>query len=169
MDFNTFMVSADEILPGLWLGNEATSQSPDFMHQNKIKLVVNASKDIPSKFLDRDLNHGKIYYIRVPVDDPGIGGVKFGQKNKDVSVMRKSLPLVLQVILKARQKGWNVLVHCHAGAQRSAIIVASYLLTRGYAMTPDDAITQVIRKRSIAFFGGSSVNFKAIFDDLARS
>jgi predicted protein tyrosine phosphatase len=150
IDPNNIIVSADEILPGLWLGNEAASQSASFMKKHKIGLIVNATKHIPSKFL------GKIHYIRVPVNDPGI----HSGDNEDVDIMRISLPLVLAYIYKFRRAGKNVLVHCHAGAQRSAIIVAAYLLFRKHAKNINDAINQVIKHRGIAFFGGSSVNFR---------
>jgi len=159
MDFNTFMVSVDEIVPGVWLGNEAASQSEEFIRKQGIRLVVNASKNIPSKFI------GKIHYIRVPVDDPGIGGVRFGVKNRDVHIMRKSLRTVLNIIHRARRRGWPVLIHCHAGAQRSAIIAAAYLLDSGEVSTPDEAIKMVVQKRRIAFFGGYSVNFRDVLRD----
>jgi protein tyrosine/serine phosphatase len=154
MDINHYIVSADEILPGLWLGNEATSQNEEFMKKHNIAVIVNASRDIPSKFL------GNIYYIRVPVDDPGY--VRGDDKN--VKIMRKSLPLVLEIIKRALLRGINVLVHCHAGAQRSAIIVAMFLLKNGHARSSDHAVELVVQKRPIAFFGGDSVNFHAVFD-----
>jgi hypothetical protein len=150
IDPNEFIVSVDEILPGLFLGNQATSQSLDFMRKHKIALVVNATKHIPSPFL------GAIHYLRVPVNDPGI----HNGNNEDVEIMRASLPVVLSAIRAFRLRGRHVLVHCHAGAQRSAIIVAAYLLHRGYVQTPEEAISQVIKKREIAFFGGDSVNFR---------
>lgn len=157
MDINTHIISADEILPGLWLGNEATSQSAQFMRDKNIRVIVNASQNIPSKFI------GQIYYIRVPVDDPGIYGIREGERNIDVKIMKKSLPLVLGYIDRARKWNMNILVHCHAGAQRSATIVAMYLWKCGHAHTANDAIQQVIKKRSIAFFGGDSVNFRQVF------
>lgn len=158
MDYNKYILSVDEILPGLWLGNEATSQSEKFMKENKISLIVNASKNIPSKFL------GDIHYIRVPVDDPGVLG-KTEKDNDDVRIMKKTLPVVLRLIYEFRKNKKHVLIHCHAGAQRSAIIMAAYLLYRQYAKHSDDAIKKVIQKRGIAFFGGDSVNFRKVFED----
>ena len=151
VDHNYHVISVDEILPGLWLGNEAASQSEQFMIKNNIKLIVNATKDIKSKFLN------KIHYIRVPVGDPG--KVYSVSQNEDVYVMNECLPLVLNKILAARQRGWNILIHCHAGAQRSAIIAAAYLLFRHHATDPRDATEQIVQKRNIAFFGGKSINF----------
>jgi protein-tyrosine phosphatase len=157
MDVNQIVESADEILPGLWLGNQATSQSKNFIKNNKISLVVNATKHVDSKFL------GDIHYIRVPVNDPGVLGIA-SEGNEDVEIMKKSIPLVLKQILKFRKGGRNVLVHCHAGAQRSAIIVLAYLLYRGHFNNIDKAINYIVSKRPIAFFGGSSVNFIKVFN-----
>jgi rhodanese-related sulfurtransferase len=152
VDFNTFIVSVDEIIPGLWLGNEAVSQSEEFVRSHNIGMIVNATKNVHSKFL------GKVHYIRVPVDDPGILG-RVQQDNEDVKIMKEVLPYVLTRIALFRKHGKPVLIHCHAGAQRSAIIAAAYLLHRGYAKSSDEAIHKIIQKRSIAFFGGDSVNF----------
>jgi protein-tyrosine phosphatase len=157
-DFNYSLISADEILPGLWLGNRAVSQSEEFMRQNNISVIVNATKDIPSKFL------GRRFYMRIPVDDPGALSPAHMPHNDDIKYMKAVMPLVVDFILRARSQGKNVLVHCHAGAQRSAIIVAAYLLHRGHARSVPEAIRHVIQKRSIAFFSGQSVNFRAVFD-----
>lgn len=157
MDFNNIIESADEIIPGLWLGNEAISKSKDFMIKNNISLIVNATKNIESSFL------GKIHYIRVPVDDPGIIGRAYPE-NENVKIMKECLPLILNQIYNFRKHKKNVLVHCHAGAQRSAIIVLAYLLYRNYTSNVSEAIEFIIKKRSIAFFGGKSVNFIKIFE-----
>jgi hypothetical protein len=156
MDYNTFIESVDEIIPGLWLGNEAISQSEAFMKKNNIKLIVNATKNIPSKFL------GKIHYVRVPVDDPGILSARVESMDEDVKMMKESLSLILYVISRFHKKKCNILIHCHAGAQRSAIIVAAYLLYSGTVDNPQKAINQIIEKRGIAFFGGRSINFRNV-------
>lgn len=149
MDANILVESADEILPGLWLGNQAASQSEKFIKSNKISLIVNATKHVDSKFL------GHVHYIRIPVNDPGVSNYD----NADVDIMKQCLPLVLKKILYFRSKGLRVLVHCHAGAQRSAIIVLAYLLYRGHFKNVTDGSKYIVSRRPIAFFGGDSINF----------
>lgn len=149
MDPNTYQVSVHEILPGIFLGNQATSQSERFMVENKIDLVINCTKHLPSKFL------GKIRYLRVPVNDPGLSEVH----NEDTLVMQRCLPLVGGVIHAFRKKGKKILIHCHAGMQRSAIVAAYYLYASGEKPTWDKAIAEIIRIRPIAFQGGKSINF----------
>jgi len=158
MDYNHFVESADEILPGIWLGNEAVSQSRNFMKKNRIKLIVNATKNIPSKFL------GKIHYIRVPVDDPGTLSARAEHIDENITIMRESLPIILMAIHKFHSKGHPILIHCHAGAQRSAIITAAYLLYIQAEKTTQDSIEKIISKRGVAFFGGRSVNFRSVLN-----
>lgn len=161
MDPNSYLVSVDEIIPGLWLGNEAASQDADFMRRANIRLVVNATNEVPSKFL------GSIHYLRVPVNDPGIFGYMghTDTLHPDVHIMRECLPRVLACIRKFRSKGYPVLIHCHAGAQRSAIIAAAYLIHTGRCRSPAQAYKKIVNRRSVAFFGGASVNFRKALEE----
>ena len=51
----------------------------------------------------------------------------------------------------------KVLIHCMAGAQRSAAVAACYLVAK-HNCKPEDAIAYIKSKRHIAFLG--HVNFK---------
>ena len=137
---------ANKIMKGLWLGDEDASSDYKFLKNNKITVVINATMSVPNKFSKRGIT-----YIRVPLDD--------SLKMVDINKMTAYLPYIIQTLRRfhvAEKK--NILVHCHAGMQRSAIIVASYLC-RYYKMTPDKAIKKVIEKRPVAFLGGESINF----------
>lgn len=69
---------------------------------------------------------------------------------------------VLEKIHKARLKGINVLVHCHAGMQRSCALVAMYLI-KYYKMTPDEVFKFLPTKRPIAFLPQPTFR-KAIYE-----
>ena len=56
-------MSANEIIPNLFLGDIVTSRSKEFMDSMNVKMVVNCTKNIP--FLENC--HFK--KVRVPVDD----------------------------------------------------------------------------------------------------
>jgi len=114
-DKNLDTVSADEVLPGLWIGNQASSQSVEFMKKNSIKTVFNTTKHIP--FVPNMVE------IRIPVNDPG-PFCDIGQD--DVARMYRALPCGVDMLHHALRKG-AVLVHCHAGMQRSAALVTAYL------------------------------------------
>jgi protein-tyrosine phosphatase len=69
---------------------------------------------------------------------------------------------VLEKIHKARLKGINVLVHCHAGMQRSCAVVAMYLI-KYYKMTPEEVFKFLPTKRPIAFLPKPTFH-KAIYE-----
>ena len=131
---------ADEILPGLWLGNIVASQSGEFLQGKSIKAVFNCTKNIP-------FYEGSRTLYRIPVDD-----------NLQEEEIRNMELWSFEAVYKLRleHKKGPVLVHCHAGMQRSACIVAMYLIAiKGLQV--EQAITYIKQRRPIAFTPG--VNF----------
>jgi len=80
--------------------------------------------------------------IRIPVDDHP---TECERMLKYIESTR-----VLEKIHECRMKSKPVLVHCHAGIQRSAAIIACYII-KYYKMTPKEAIHFIQTKRPIAF------------------
>jgi predicted protein tyrosine phosphatase len=146
-DHNIYNASADEIMPGIWVGNEAASQSARFMEMANIGLIINATTHIVSKFL------GSIYYMRVPVNDAA----------EENDKMHVCMGVAVRAIARARAVGMGVLIHCHAGMQRSAAICAAYILYArpDLAITPADACLRICEARPLAFNYGKNVNFAA--------
>lgn len=137
----------DEIIPNLWLGSEDAALSTSFVTEKKIKGVINCTPSVPNKFKV----HG-VHYTRVSLDD--------SLKIKDINKMTLYLPYIVQQLRNIHhKKKHKVLVHCHAGMQRSAIVVAAYLV-QYYNKTPSEAIKYIISKRPIAFLNGDSINFE---------
>ena len=85
--------------------------------------------------------------------------------------MSADLPNVVSFIHNARIQGKNVLVHCHAGIQRSSTIVAAYLIKhiivciQPSCIQPkckyNAAIAYIIQHRPQAFHNGKRINFQA--------
>jgi len=125
---------ADEIIPGLWLGNINASQSKEFLIQNGIKATFNCTKNIPFHEVVK-----KRY--RIPVDD-----------NLEEEEIRNMELWSFESVYKLRveHKNGPVLVHCHAGMQRSACVVAMYLIAIKN-LKYEDAIKYIREKRPIAF------------------
>jgi hypothetical protein len=149
--------AADEIVPGLWLGNRHAAADTKFAADKKIRAVFNCSKDIP-------FQAGIPRQYRVPVDD--------SRQEPDISNMEKwSLEIVYKIaneLRRARQEGSAVLVHCAAGMQRSAASVAMYLIATEN-ITTDQAVSFIRSKREIAFlpeanFERSIRGFEATFN-----
>lgn len=129
-----FSNNADLILPGLWLGNGKSSLDSEFLKKNNIKTVFNCTKDLPF--------HESIKRrYRVPVDD--------NLKDEEIRNLQLWSFEVVYKLTKEHRHG-NVLVHCYAGMQRSAAVVAMYLIANKN-MKCNDAITYIKSKRSIAF------------------
>lgn len=138
--FTHFMESAPahEILPGLWLGNKGASQDVQWLRANQIGAIFNCTKDLP--FVQGVVPH----MYRIPVDD-----------NLQPDEIRNLGGWAWEICLKInreRTQGNRVLVHCFAGMQRSAAVVAMVLLAN-YRCTTDEAIAFIKSRRPVAFFG----------------
>jgi atypical dual specificity phosphatase len=136
------MTMANEILPRLWLGNIKASADTDFLQQHHINAVFNCTKDLPFASLPTRK-------YRLAVDD----------NLEDVEIRNMELwaPEAVLLAIDEYNKGGRILVHCFAGAQRSAAVVAMMLIVLKN-IHADEAIAFVKSRRSVAFFPG--VNFR---------
>jgi len=123
-----------EIVPGLYLSNypDAVKETPPRA------FVVNCSKDLP--FVSD-------YGVRIPIDDDLSDEAMHG--------LLCSLPSVLESIDGVLKNNGRVVVHCWAGQQRSAAVMAAYLMRKGVSL--DHAIKYIKTKKKDAFI--NSVNF----------
>ena len=122
------------ILPGLYLGNAKSSLDDEFLRTNNIRAVFNCSKDLP-------FHHSVRTKYRIPVDD--------NLKAEEIRNLELWSFEIVYKLAKEHKHG-NVLVHCYAGMQRSAAVVAMYLIAI-HEMKHEQAISFIKHKRSIAF------------------
>ena len=126
---------ADEIIPGLWLGNVKASTDEDFIRQNQIRVVFNCTKNlsfsplIPIKY-------------RIPVDD--------NLQEQEIRNMELWSMEIAYKLVGEYKKGYPILVHCMAGMQRSAASVAFFLIAYR-RIHSDEAMSYIKEKRNIAF------------------
>jgi len=132
-------MAAHEIVPGLWIGNKESSMDRDFLGRAKITAVFNCTKTLPFEPIIKR-------QFRVPLDD-NLEPAEI--RNMELWAMEIAYKIATEVN-RAREKGEAVLVHCHAGMQRSAGSVAIYLIAKE-AMTTDQAVAFIRKKRPIAF------------------
>ena len=147
----------DKIMNRLYLGNFQAAKDKEFFKKKNIRAVLNCSKDIPNHFhKDKDIE-----YMRIPVDD--------SLKQKDYDLMLEFMPVIVAFIHKhiVTQKN-NILIHCYAGRQRSAISVAVYLVDK-YGLDPKEACKVVLDKRPEAFHFGKSLNFDQALNKYYRT
>lgn len=126
---------AHEIIPGIWLGNRNAALNAKWLKQNEITVVFNATKDIPfTPTIETQ--------YRIPVDD--------NLQSEEIRNMTLWSHEAVYKVIKEHNAGKPMLIHCMAGMQRSAAIVAMFLIAkRGY--TAEQAITFVQGIRPIAF------------------
>jgi dual specificity MAP kinase phosphatase len=115
---------AKEIMPGLWIGSAKDAIDASFMKKHDIQLIINCTKEPKcTKFTN-------IKCYSVPVDDD----------KDDADTMAKYLPITSLLIADALRYGHNVLVRCWAGMNRSATVVAGYLMFSHYGLSAQDAV-----------------------------
>ena len=147
---------ADEILPGLWLGNIYASKDLAFLKEKRIRAVFNCTKDIPFSDI-------KLQNYRLPVDD--------NLQEEEIRNMELWSIETIYKLQKEYTKG-PVLVHCHAGMQRSAAVVAMYLIAQK-DMKYEEAKAYIQQRRPIAFrqkanFEKAIRGFETTFDKHIR-
>lgn len=126
---------AKEITKNLWIGSEGDSADGAFFQRHNIGLVVNATGNIPIKV------PADVQSYRVPVDDDP----------KENDVMLRHLPVVVLMMDDVLSHGKGVLVHCRAGMQRSAAVVAGYLMWKR-GLTANKAFDYINRKKTETFW-----------------
>lgn len=129
------MNDADEIVPGLWLGNRNAALNHRWLSEKGIKSVFNCTKDIPFSYQVQRR-------YRVPVDDNL-------QENEIRNLEFWSYEIVYKMT-REYQTGQPMLVHCAAGMQRSAACVAMFLMATKN-MNADQAMQYIRDRRPIAF------------------
>ena len=138
--------NATEIIPGIWVGDQISSKDQNFLKKFNITVVINCTTQLPHTFSDSD----EFVYVRLPVDD--------SLRKKDTIIMSKHLPFIVDFIKYHHNLKKNILIHCHAGMQRSAAVCAAYL-HKHYKQPLITAIRHIINRRPIAFHRGNNVNF----------
>lgn len=133
------MPNAHEILPRLWLGNIHASTDEYFIKKYGISVVFNCTKDLPYS------PNIPVKY-RVPVDD----------NHSDVRNMTLWAPEAVLHVLREYREGKTILIHCYAGMQRSACIMAMVVMIME-RIKADAAIAKIQGIRSVAF--RPAVNF----------
>ncbi len=134
--------SANQIISGLWLGNLQSSQDLNFLRKNKISVIINCTKDLSF------INIPNVYKYRVPVHDD--------LTQNEIQSMCQWLNKILPIIDHHHKNGHQILIHCFAGIQRSAIVMLTYLYLY-QIKDPVQTLNLIKSKRPIAFT--PSMNF----------
>lgn len=185
--FLNIKTSADEILPNLLLGNYKAAHDINFLLDNKIDMIINCTSNIPfiheivnTKLKKQKYNNinslhlSSIYSIetfRIPVNDSLL--------ERDFIIMENYFKIIIPLLLKKYTiENKKILIHCHAGKQRSSIVTAALikvLLDNNYItleevpktqcqLTQFNNICNYIRlKRPQVFTHGFRINFETSY------
>lgn len=143
--------NADEIIPGVWLGNLRAAQDETFLKNAGIKVVFNCTKDAPF--------HPSIKrQYRVPVDD--------NLEEEEIRNMELWSYEIVYKLMNEYKQNRPILIHCHAGMQRSPAVTAMFLMVL-YKMGVDQSKAYIRQRRPIAFY--PSANFERAMRGFERS
>ena len=134
-----------KVCDNLYLSGQEAALSHQLCKTLQFKLVVNCTNHAPY-IKPRNPN---TTYIKVAVED--------NCRPKEVTKLASHLPRIVELIHGVLSQNNAVLVHCRLGRQRSAAVVAAYLMwERGITMT--DAIDHIQSLNPVAF--QPEVNFQ---------
>jgi hypothetical protein len=126
---------ADEIISGVWISGWQPAHNADWLRKHGIKTVFNCTKNI-------EFHPIVPYQYRIPVDD--------NLQPAEINNMTNWAPEIAYKIFREFNAGHPILIHCHAGMQRSTTACAFFLMV--LTGRPLIQIMQLIRdRRPIAF------------------
>jgi hypothetical protein len=126
---------ANLIVKNLYLGDVIASNDIDFLVEEKIKYVINLSNMVfPEE--QQLLKQHDIKVTNIMVRD----------HPDDVELLLSHIPKLLDDIHSYLSKNKKVLVNCYAGRQRSAAVVACYLIKHSFL---DSSETQNVDKKEL--------------------
>lgn len=128
--------NANEIVPRLWLGNKTAASDGEWLREKGVTVVFNCTKDWP-------FHPDILRKYRVPVHD--------NLEKEEIQNLQTWAPEIMYKLISEYKRGEVVLVHCHAGMQRSAAVVAMFLISL-FGMPKPAAMSHIRSIRPIAFF-----------------
>lgn len=133
-------IHANEIYPGLWLGDIQSAMDLEFLKEKKITCIVNCTQNYPFISCIKET-------YRVPVKD--------NLENDQIYKMYTALDHAGQYIYE-KLPSHNILVHCHAGRQRSVAVISAFFIK--YADFDPETVIKLIRSKRVVA-GKPSINF----------
>ena len=126
---------ADEIIPGVWISRWQPALNGEWLSEHGIVTVFNCTKQV-------GFHPSVPYQYRIPVDD--------NLQPRELKNMEDWAPEIAYKILREYRAGHPMVIHCHAGMQRSTAACSFFLM----ALTGRPLIEvmyMIKNKRPIAF------------------
>jgi len=126
----------NKIIDNLYIGNHQSAVDINFINHNNIKLIVNCTKTYEYSTPD------ELQLIRLNITD-------FNSPENNI-IITANIDKIIEIIHIYLTSNEGVLVHCHMGQQRSALVVACYLM-KYKKLSLVDAIKIIKKRRRYAF------------------
>jgi dual specificity phosphatase 12 len=110
----------------LWLGSKVTASSAGFFDRARITHVLNAGGPEAAGFMASRATWPPVVAVSLPAQDVA-----------RYPILALHAAHAVQFVDDALSSGGNVLVHCHAGVNRSVALLAAYLAIKGVAPVAD--------------------------------
>lgn len=157
---NSILPNVSEIIPRVWLGDIDSAMNYNFLSTSQIDIIVNCTPNKPFNI------EWKCEKIRIPVYDSLL--------EKDFILMEEYFGFVLPYLTSSYLHGKKILIHCHKGKQRSAILLSAllYILTLSNNIQiiecnkkdiPSQIFLYIRKKRPQVFIFGFRINFIKTF------
>jgi protein-tyrosine phosphatase len=104
---------ADEIIPGVWISRWQPALNGEWLAKHGIVTVFNCTKQV-------EFHPSVPYQYRIPVDD--------NLQPRELKNMEDWAPEIAYKILREYRAGHPMVIHCHAGMQRSTASCAFFLM-----------------------------------------
>ena len=137
----------DQITENIWLGGWLSAKKLDILKKEGIKKIICVMDNLPPKYSNEENFIRKIIKV---ADLPSENIIKyFGE------------------CINFMEGNEKILVHCMAGASRSASMVIAYIMWK-YKRSADDALAFVQKKRSCVFPNLGFMNQLKKFESLLK-
>jgi len=136
MNLKNIMDKYNKIIDNLYIGNHESPIDTNFLKENNIKLIINCTKSYSYNVTD------DIQMIRLCITD-------FNSPENNI-ILANNVDKILEIMHIYLSCNEGVLVHCHMGQQRSAMVVVCFLM-KYHKMNLNDAIKEVKNKRKFSF------------------
>lgn len=123
----------NQITDNIYISSFEVALSEAFLTSKNINVIVNCTNN------ERFPNIKRIKKYRLPLED----------MESDKPLFEKYIPIGAELIGKHIKKNRNILVHCTSGFNRSAAVIAGYLILY-QNMSAQEAIKYIRDKRSYA-------------------
>ena len=132
MNLKNIMDKYNKIIDNLYIGNHESPIDTNFLKENNIKLIINCTKSYSYNVKD------DIQMIRLCITD-------FNSPENNI-ILANNVDKILEIMNIYLSCNEGVLVHCHMGQQRSAMVVVCFLM-KYHKMNFENAFKYVRERR----------------------